>query len=132
MPTAINVSDLETMVKVNDPKTGKPKATEYISPESVSVHFKDLDKNKRIIGYCQTGTRSTLTYLQLRLMGFKDPANWDESWRVYGTDLHAANPIEAPNGPQFYNFDKVNKALKKLDKKVKALEDTVKKLTGGK
>jgi len=132
VPTAINVSDLETMVKVNDPKTGKPKATEYISPESVSVHFKDLDKNKRIIGYCQTGTRSTLTYLQLRLMGFKDPANWDESWRVYGTDLHAANPIEAPNGPQFYNFDKVNKALKKLDKKVKALEDTVKKLTGGK
>lgn len=127
---AANVSDLETMVKVNDPKTGKPKETEYISPESVSVHFKDLDPAKRTVAYCQTGTRSTLTYLQLRLMGFTDPANWDESWRVYASDLHANYPIEAPNGVQYYDFDKVNKTLKELDKKVIALEETVIKLTG--
>lgn len=129
---AINVDNIETMVKVNDPKTGKPKASDYISPESVGAHFKDLDLAKRTVAYCQTGTRSTLTYLELRLMGFQDPANWDESWRVYGSDLHAANPIEAPNGVQFYNFDKVNKSLKELDKKVAALEEAVKKLTGGK
>ena len=129
---AMNVDNIETMVKVNDPKTGKPKASDYISPESVGAHFKDLDLAKRTVAYCQTGTRSTLTYLELRLMGFQDPANWDESWRVYGSDLHAANPIEAPNGVQFYNFDKVNKSLKELDKKVAALEEAVKKLTGGK
>lgn len=131
VPTAMNVSDLETMAKENNPKTGKMEPTPYITPESVMVHFKDLDPGKRTVGYCQTGTRSTLTYLELRLMGFKDPANWDESWRVYGSDLHAANPIEAPNGVQFYNFDKVNKSIKELEKKVAALEDTVKKLTGG-
>jgi hypothetical protein len=107
-------------------------ATAYITPESVVPHFKDLDLNKRTVGYCQTGTRSTLTYLEFRLMGFKDPANWDESWRVYGSDLHATNPIEAPNGVQFYNFDNVNKSIKKLDKQVAALEEALKKLTGGK
>jgi hypothetical protein len=108
------------------------KNTEYFTPESVGKHFNNLDKDKRTVAYCQTGTRSTLTYLQFRLMGFKDPANWDDSWRVYGSNLNAVNPIEAPNGAQFYNFDKVNKSLKKLDKKVTALEATVKKLTGGK
>ncbi|GAB4333650.1 MAG: sulfurtransferase [Desulfobulbaceae bacterium] len=132
VPTAINVSHIETLVKEKDPKTGKMKETVYFTPESVGTHFSGLDRNKRTVAYCQTGTRSTLTYLQLRLLGFKDPANWDDSWRVYGSDLNAGNPIEAPNGPQFYNFDKVNKSIKKLEKKVKALEDTVKKLTGGK
>ncbi len=132
VPTAINVSHLDTLVKVKDKKTGKMKATGYISPDSVAKHFGKLDKNTRTVGYCQTGTRSTLTYFELRLMGFKDPANWDDSWRVYGSDLHAANPIEAPNGVQYYNFAKVNKSIKKLEKKVKALESTLKKLTGGK
>lgn len=127
-----NVSHLDTLVKVKDPKTGKMKATAYISPESVEKNFASLDKNKRAIAYCQTGTRSTLTYLQFRLLGFKDPANWDDSWRIYGSDLHAANPIEAPNGVQYYNFAKVNKSVKTLEKKVKKLEEELKKLTGGK
>lgn len=132
VPNAINVSDKDTLVQQKNPKTGKMEPTVYFTPESVGKHFDQYDRNKRIIAYCQTGTRSTLTYLEFRLMGFKDPANWDDSWRVYGSNLHAANPIEAPNGPQFYNFDKVNKSLKKLEKKVTALEDALKKLTGGK
>lgn len=132
VPTAVNVSHLDTLVKVKDKKTGKMKATGYISPESVAKFFGSFDREKRIVGYCQTGTRSTLTYLELRLMGFKDPANWDDSWRVYGSDLHAGNPIDAPNGVQYYNFAKVNKSIKKLKKKVDALEATLKKLTGGK
>ncbi len=127
-----NVSHLNTLVKVKDKKTGKMKATAYLSPESVSKAFAGLDPNKRTIAYCQTGTRSTLTYLELRLLGFKDPANWDDSWRVYGSNLHANNPIEAPNGVQYYNFAKVNKTLKKLQKKVKKLEAELKKLSGGK
>jgi len=84
--------------------------------------FAKLDKSKRTIGYCQTGTRSTMTYLQLRLLGFKDPANWDESWRVWGSQLQY--PVA---GEQWYNFGKVNKTLKKLKKKVKALEAAAKK-----
>ena len=132
VPGAINVSHLDTLVKAKDKKTGKMKATDVYTADSVGKQFASLDKNKRTIGYCQTGTRSTLTYLQLRLLGFKNPANWDDSWRVYGSDLHAANPIDAPNGIQYYNFAKVNKSIKKLEKKVKKLEAQLKKLSGGK
>jgi thiosulfate/3-mercaptopyruvate sulfurtransferase len=124
----INVSHLDTLKKAKDKKTGKMKPVAYLDPDVVSKAFGKLDKNKRTIGYCQTGTRSTLTYFELRLLGFKDPANWDESWRVWGSHYNDY-PVEAPNGEQWYNFAKVNKTLKKLSKKVKALE---KKLKGKK
>ena len=61
-------------------------------------------------------------------MGFKDPANWDDSWRVYSSNLNAYYPVEAPDGEQWYNFDKVNKDIKKLTKKIKELEETIAKL----
>jgi rhodanese-related sulfurtransferase len=73
------------------------------------------------VAHCQTGTRSTLTYLQLRALGFKDPANWDESWRVYGSTQEF--PVE---DEQWYNFAGVNKKIKSLEKKVDALEKTKK------
>ncbi len=120
--TAINASHIKTLKQVKDPKTGKMKATAYLDYDQAVKAFGSLDKNKRTVAYCQTGTRSTLTYLQLRLLGFKDAANWDESWRVWAASLHEDYPVAAPNGPQYYNFDKVNKSLKKLEKKVAKLE----------
>ena len=123
--TTINVSHKDTMIKEMDKKTEKMEATGFLDADAIHEKFGSLDKNKRTIGYCQTGTRSTLTYLQFRLLGFKDPANWDDSWRVYSSDLYANRPVEAPNGPQWYNFDKVNKDLKKLTKKVKELEEAL-------
>jgi hypothetical protein len=116
------------MIKELDKKTEKMEATGFIDAKAVQEKFASLDRSKRTIGYCQTGTRSTLTYLQLRLLGFENPANWDDSWRVYASDLAANRPIEAPNGEQWYNFDKVNKDIKKLIKKVKELEETIAKL----
>ncbi|HHN65279.1 MAG TPA: sulfurtransferase [Nitrospirae bacterium] len=121
----INVSHIDTLPKVKDPKTGKKKPIPVLDPDVVSKAFAKLDKNKRTIGYCQTGTRSTLTYLELRLLGFKDPANWDESWRVWGSHYNDY-PVEAPNGEQWYNFAKVNKTLKKLKKEVKKLKQQLK------
>ncbi len=118
----LNVSHKDTVVKKDDPKKDKPQPTGYLDPDIVSEKFAKLDKSKRTIGYCQTGTRSTLTYFQFRLLGFKNPANWDESWRVWGSH-YSDYPVEAPNGEQFYNFAKVNKAIKKLEKKIKKLEE---------
>jgi len=126
--TTINVSHKDTMFKELDKKTEKMEATGFIDTATLQEKFGSLDKNKRTIGYCQTGTRSTLTYLQLRLLGFENPANWDDSWRVYASDLYANRPVEAPNGEQWYNFDGVNKSLKKLKKKVKELEEAMAKL----
>ncbi len=123
--TTMNVSHKDTLIKKLDKKTEKKEATGYIDANVTLEKFASLDKDKRTVGYCQTGTRSTLTYLQLRLMGFKDAANWDDSWREWSSDLHANYPVEAPNGEQWYNFDGVNKTLKKLTKKVKELEDTI-------
>jgi thiosulfate/3-mercaptopyruvate sulfurtransferase len=121
----INVSDKDSLIKKLNKKTEKKEATGYIDAEALQKKFGSLDKSKRTIVYCQTGSRSSVTYLELRLMGFKDPANWDESWRVYGSDLYANRPVEAPNGHQWYNFDKVNKTMKKLTKKVKKLEEAL-------
>jgi len=115
--TTLNVSHLDTLPKVKDPKTEKMVEIAYLDPDIAAQAFEKLDKSKRTIAYCQTGTRSTLTYLQFRLMGFKEPANWDESWRVYGAILNYPVADE-----QWFDFAKVNSELKALDTKVKALE----------
>lgn len=115
--TTINVSHKDTLAKAKNPKTGKMEPTAYLDADAAEAAFGGLDKSKRTVAYCQTGTRSTMTYLQLRLMGFKDPANWDESWRVYGSQL--SYPVA---GEQWYNFAGVNKKIKALEKKIKKLE----------
>jgi len=120
--TTINVSHKDTLAQETDPKSGKMVAVAYFDPDMVAAKFASLDKNKRTLGYCQTGTRSTMTYLQLRLLGFKDPANWDESWRVYGSQL--SYPVA---DEQWYNFAGVNNKLKALEAKVQALEAAAKK-----
>ncbi len=112
----INRSHIDTLLKKKDPKTGKMKPVGYFDAEEAEKAFGSLDKNIRTVAYCQTGTRSAMTYLQLRLLGFKDPANWDESWRVWGSQLEY--PVA---GEQWYNFSAVNKKIKKLEKQVKAM-----------
>lgn len=111
-----NVSHIDTLSKKKNPKSGKLEPIAYLDPDSALKAFGSLDRNKRTLAYCQTGTRSTLTYLQLRLLGFKDPANWDESWRVYGSQLDY--PVA---GEQWFNFAGLNKKIKALEKKVNNL-----------
>lgn len=115
--TTVNVPHRDTLPKVKDPKSEKMVEIAYLDPDATAKAFEKLDKNARTVAYCQTGTRSTLTYLQFRLLGFKDPANWDESWRVYGAKLEYPVADE-----QWYNFAKVNSELKSLESKVKTLE----------
>ena len=120
--TTLNVSHKTTLAQEKDPKSGKMVSVAYFDADVVSAKFASLDPNKLTLGYCQTGTRSTMTYLQLRLLGFEDPANWDESWRVYGSQL--SYPVA---DEQWYNFAGVNNKIKSLEAKVKALEASGKK-----
>jgi thiosulfate/3-mercaptopyruvate sulfurtransferase len=92
------------------------------SPEGLESIFGKLDRNKRTIPYCQTGTRSTLIYLELRLMGFKEPANYDDSWIIYGS-----NPDHPVTNENWYDFVKVNDALKAIDGLKKEIEELKKK-----
>ncbi|HEX20077.1 MAG TPA: sulfurtransferase [Acidiferrobacteraceae bacterium] len=113
----INKSHLDTVLQKKDKKTGKMKPTGYLDPDAAHKAFGKLNKNRRTVAYCQTGTRSTLTYLQLRLLGFKNPANWDDSWRVYGSKL--MYPVA---NEQWFNFSKMNKKMRKMEKRLKKLE----------
>jgi hypothetical protein len=78
----------------------------------VAKAYASLDKNKRTIAYCQTGSRSTLTYMEMRMLGFKDPSNYDDSWIIYG-----ANEQFPAENEQRIDFSRI-----------KTLEDDVKKL----
>jgi len=95
---------------------------ELYSMDSLETLLGKLDRNKRTIPYCQTGTRSTLTYLELRLMGFKDPANYDDSWIIYGSNVDY--PVANEN---WYDFVKVNDTLKAVDALKKEIEELKKK-----
>lgn len=82
--------------------------------ELEKMYAAKLDKNKTIIVYCQTGTRSTNTYLVLRELGYK-VRNFDASWAVWGSNTNL--PVE---GETYYNFVPVNKALKDVEELKKA------------
>lgn len=48
--------------------------------------YQALDKNERTVFYCVTATRAALSYFVARLLGFKDPALYHDSWLVWGND----------------------------------------------
>ena len=116
----INVPHNDTYDQKKDPATGKDTPTSFLSPDRVTEFYKSLDKNKRTIVYCQTGSRSTLTYLEMRLLGFKEPANWDDSWIVWGSDLTKRYPIEDEEWIDLSRIDSLEKDVKKLQEQLKA------------
>ncbi len=109
--TTMNVPHTETMDPEKDAATGKDRDSGYLSPDRVASFYKGLDPAKRTISYCHTGTRSTLTYLELRLLGFKEPANYDDSWIVWGNTFRYPVANE-----QFINFERLLKVEKELQK----------------
>ena len=113
----LNVPHEDTYDTVKDPATGKDKSTGVLSYDKVAKAYEKLDKNKRTIAYCKTGSRSTLIYLELRMLGFKDPANYDDSWIIYG-----ANEKFPAEEEQRIDFSRI----KNLEDKVKALEEKLK------
>jgi thiosulfate/3-mercaptopyruvate sulfurtransferase len=115
--TTINVSHETTLATQKNRKSGKLETIEYLDPDATSKAFATLDKNKRTIAYCHTGTRAAMTYLQLRLLGFKDPANYDESWRVYGSNV--SYPVESE---QWFDFWNAQWKVEDLERRMKELE----------
>jgi thiosulfate/3-mercaptopyruvate sulfurtransferase len=111
--TTLNLSHVNTY----DVQTGK-----IHSMDELETLLGKLDKTKRTIPYCQTGTRSTLLYLELRLMGFKDPANYDDSWIIYGSNV--TYPVANEN---WYDFVKVNDMMKTIDDLKKEIEELKKR-----
>ncbi len=47
---------------------------------------KGVTKEKEVIAHCQTGQRSSVTYLALRLLGYQKVGNYAGSWVEWGND----------------------------------------------
>ncbi len=120
--TTINVPHEDTYDQKKDPATGKDKATTFLSFDRVADQYKSLDKTKRTIAYCQTGSRSCTTYLELRLLGYKDIANWDDSWIVWANDLTKQYPIEDEQWIDLARIEKLESDLKKITEKMEKLK----------
>jgi len=111
--------DPDTLKKLADKQVENRHGAALKDPAELKALYKNLDPNKEVVAYCQTGTRSTQTYAVLRDMGFKKVRNYDDSWIVWGSnlDLPTANT-------SYFDFVKVNAAMKRVDdleKKVEAL-----------
>lgn len=71
--------------------------------------YKDIPRTARVIAHCQTGTRASYTYLVLRLLNYKNVADYDDSWIVYGSNVNL--PVE---NEQWYDFFELGRSIKEL------------------
>jgi thiosulfate/3-mercaptopyruvate sulfurtransferase len=110
--------DPDTPKKLAEKKVPDRAGMAFKDAAALKELYKDLDPNKEVIAYCQTGTRSTQTYALLRDMGFKKVRNYDDSWIVYGSTLDL--PVQ---NATYYNFVAVNAALRRLDALEKQLAE---------
>jgi thiosulfate/3-mercaptopyruvate sulfurtransferase len=55
--------------------------------------YRSLDREKRTVLYCYIANRISFSYFVLRLLGFRDPAIYHDSWIVWGNDK--ALPVQA-------------------------------------
>ena len=117
----LNVPHEDTYDQEKDPATGKDKSTGVLSYERVAKAYEKLDKGKRSIAYCQTGSRSTLTYLEMRMLGFKDPSNYDDSWIIYGANEKL--PAEEEQRIDFSRIKTLEDEVKKLKEQLKKEDD---------
>jgi len=102
--------------KTYDKKTG------IISLGMALSLYSTLNKDKRTIVYCQTGARATVNYFEMRLLGFKNPAVYDDSWTVYGNSINPPYPIE---NEQWINLDvlgKMKQAIESMSQEIAKLK----------
>ena len=104
-------------VNIDYAKNFDPATFRMLPLDQLQSIYKDVPKNSRVIVHCQTGQRGSYTYLVLRALGYQNVANYDDGWRVYGSDLKL--PVEDET---WYDFNKVNgavKAVKEMQEKMK-------------
>jgi len=109
IPGAVNIK----VQKNYDAKTYR-----MLSLMDLKTLYKDIPVAERTIAYCQTGTRASYTYLVLRLLGYENAANYDDSWMVYGSNVNYPADEE-----QWFNFIEVNQTAKDVKELQKQLHD---------
>lgn len=69
------------------------------SKEELELIYKDVPKNKEIVVYCQSGTRSSNTFFALKyILGYSNVRNYDGSWDEWSN-------IKNPDGTFKYSVE---------------------------
>ncbi|MFQ5828432.1 MAG: sulfurtransferase [Candidatus Methylomirabilia bacterium] len=85
IPLEWNWVDPNAAKKLADSRAGNRDGMALKDAKALHELYRGLDPNKEVIIYCQTGTRSTLTYVVLRSLGFEKVRNYDGSWVVWAS-----------------------------------------------
>jgi len=91
IPGAINVVSLDG----TDPQSQK-----WLSLEQVAAMYKNVPKDATVITYCHDGFRSTLAWLQLKALGYRDVRFFNGGWSQWDHALtlpvvKGARPFDA-------------------------------------
>ena len=78
IPGAINVVSLDG----TDPQSQK-----WLSLEQVAAMYKDVPKDATVITYCHDGFRSTLAWMQLKALGYRDVRFFNGGWSQWDHSL---------------------------------------------
>jgi thiosulfate/3-mercaptopyruvate sulfurtransferase len=124
--TTKNVSHVTFFEQKKDEKTGRNIPTGILSEATVMKALEGVDKNKRTIFLCHSGTRSTFGYFVSRLMGFANAANHDDGWIVWGSNYQKNYPVESEQWIEMARIDESEKKIKSLEEKFKVLEEKLK------
>lgn len=78
IPGAISVVSL-------DGTDGQSQA--WKSTDEIAALYRDIPKDKTVYAYCHDGFRSTLAWLQLKALGYKDVRVYNGGWDDWGNNL---------------------------------------------
>jgi thiosulfate/3-mercaptopyruvate sulfurtransferase len=78
IPGAINVVSLDG----TDAQSQK-----WLSLEQLAALYKDVPKDATVITYCHDGFRSTLAWLQLKALGYRDVRFFNGGWSQWDRSL---------------------------------------------
>ncbi len=76
IPGAINI---DSMFGIKDYK--------WSNAKNIAKIYKDIDKNKIIYLYCNDGYRMSLSYMQLKSLGYKNIKLYNGGWAHWGNNL---------------------------------------------
>ncbi|MCK7497473.1 MAG: rhodanese-like domain-containing protein [Comamonadaceae bacterium] len=71
--------------------------------KDIAALYQGIDKDKTVYVYCHDGFRSTLAWLQLKALGYKDVRIYNGGWSDWGNNLTL--PVVAGEKPYDEAFE---------------------------
>ena len=94
IPGAINIVSLDAVESITQ---------RWRSDEELAAMYADLPRNKTLYVYCHDGFRKTLTWMQLKHLGFEDVRLYNGGWAHWGNALSL--PVVTGDQPFDANYE---------------------------